>query len=212
MIDRSKEMTSHHPLSDAEFAELCQRVREASRGGPPTLPLIAAIARSLDGRDVEALHFRGCELNAAGLCAAARAQLVAMIDADPAQWASLLAPVMVSASSDDPAIAALVARVIAVSEESARVALRAVAAAVGDREGDFALRKPAGLRPDMPLFAVIERVLRGAPSPEQRALARRVAGPWSWTADELALAMTESREDERPSEEIDALARYSSPA
>lgn len=212
MIDRFEDRASRDGDSDVAFAALCQLVREASRGAPLPLPLIAAIARALGGDDVEALRVRGCELNAAGLCAAARAQLVAMIDADPARWASLLAPVLVSASSEDPAMAALVARVSAVGDEAGLVALRAVAAAVGDREGDFALRRPAGLRPDMPLFAVIERVLHESPSPAQRALARGIAGPWSWTADELARVITESREDERPSEELDALARYLSPA
>ncbi len=108
--------------------------------------------------------------------------------------AILLAIPLCLGSAEDPALAASVARAVALGPRSAIEVLGFVRAAVLSG-GDFGLRKPVGLWPDMPLFGVVQGAL-ASPDAEVRAAAAAVPGPWSWSSDQRAAAIADAADDE----------------
>lgn len=194
-------------FKDMDFGQVTLIAERQLKEGTLSEPLLEALCRSLDTHDVETVRERACALASVGFNKRTHPTLVKKLEAAPARWAPLIAPMLTTASSDDASLAHLVARVMAVSAQTALVVLRAIAAVVGDPYGEFTMRKPAGLRPDLPLFGVVEAALRHEAEPV-RQMARTISGPWTWSADELNTAITESRADERPTEELAALERY----
>ncbi|MDC3954360.1 hypothetical protein [Polyangium jinanense] len=91
---------------------------------------------------------------------------------------------------EQPFVASLVASLVERDEATATATLRKLAACLAAPYPDHFWQKPFGLRPNMPLYAVVKACRRD----ERAAVVAApdaVPGPWHWNADELEQAASD---------------------
>jgi tetratricopeptide (TPR) repeat protein len=109
------------------------------------------------------------------------------LEARPLERVALLDVLLTWTSLEQPLVASLVASLVARDEATATATLRKLAASLAAPYPDHFEKKPVGLRPRMPLFAVVQACRRDERA-AVAAAADAVPGPWQWNAEELEQA------------------------
>ncbi|MDC0675712.1 TPR end-of-group domain-containing protein [Nannocystis radixulma] len=112
------------------------------------------------------------------------------LEARPLERVALLDVLLTWTRLEQPFVASLVASLVARDEATATATLRKLAASLAAPYPDHFWQKPWGLRPTMPLYAVVQACRRDERAAVVAA-ADAVPGPWHWNAEELEQAASD---------------------
>jgi len=179
-------------MTPAELGFALRRELEHGAVSAATLDQVIAL---LDGATQEAR----AEFSEPLFCAlpAAADQLTAIrehLEARPLDRIALLDVLLTLTRVEQPISAPFVASLVERDEATATATMRTLAACLAAPYPDHFWQKPWGLRPSMPLHAVVQACRRDG-RPAVAAAADAVPGPWRWNAEELEQAASHAALD-----------------
>lgn len=176
---------TREPVTPAELGFAL--MQEHQRGAVAAATLDAAIALLDGAAQAERAAFLEPLFCALPATADQLAGIREHLEARPLERIALLDVLLTRTRLERPFGASLVASLVERDEATATATLRKLAACLAAPYPDHFWQEPFGLRPNMPLYAVVQASRRDG-RPAVAAAADAVPGPWHWNVEELEQA------------------------